>query len=105
MYGYMEGAAMAHIMWLCVSQPRSHPTWPQSVHIWQLIAQVYNSSCVLSCVTVSYSTLKVSGGHLLEIICIKILECANVKLTPRNEQTYPTVQTVTDNTAKHKHTL
>ena len=23
----------------------------------------------------------------------------------RNEQTYPTVQTVTDNTIKHKHTL
>ena len=26
-------------------------------------------------------------------------------LPPRNEQTYPTVQTVTDNTTKHKHTL
>ena len=24
---------------------------------------------------------------------------------PQNEQTYPTVQTVTDNTIKHKHTL
>ena len=26
-------------------------------------------------------------------------------LFPRSEQTYPTVQTVTDNTIKHKHTL
>ena len=27
------------------------------------------------------------------------------QLTPQNEQTYPTVHTVTDNTTKHKHTL
>ena len=26
-------------------------------------------------------------------------------LSRQNEQTYPTVQTVTDNTTKHKHTL
>ena len=26
-------------------------------------------------------------------------------MTPQNEQTYPTVQTITDNATEHKHTL
>ena len=34
----------------------------------------------------------------------KLTESTNI-LSPQNEQTYATIQTVTDNTIQHKHTL